>query len=47
MGEGEWSEQSGDLEKLIGHKPQTVTEYLRETYAAPKTSAPAPRKVSK
>lgn len=38
MGEGEWSDQSGDLEKLIGHKPQTVTEYLRETYAAPKTS---------
>jgi NAD(P)H dehydrogenase (quinone) len=37
MGEGEWSEQSGDLEKLIGHKPRTVTEYLRETYTAAKT----------
>jgi NAD(P)H dehydrogenase (quinone) len=45
MGEGEWSDQSGDLEKLIGHKPQTVTEYLRETYAAAKTPVPkTPRK---
>ncbi|QOY90325.1 SDR family oxidoreductase [Paludibaculum fermentans] len=34
MGAGEWSEQGGDLEKLIGRKPQTVTEYLRETYGA-------------
>jgi len=37
MGEGEWSDQSGDLEKLIDHKPQTVTEFLHETYAATKS----------
>ena len=43
MGEGEWSEQSGDLEKLIGHKPQTVAEYLRETYAGAKTPVPNTR----
>lgn len=47
MGDGEWSEQSGDLEKLIGHKPQKITEFLRETYAAAKAPAPTPGKVSK
>jgi NAD(P)H dehydrogenase (quinone) len=45
MNNGEWERQSGDLERLIGHKPQTATEYLREEYAAVKPPVPkTPRK---
>ncbi|MEZ0093639.1 SDR family oxidoreductase [Streptacidiphilus sp. EB129] len=29
MADGVWDTQSDDLEKLIGHKPQTASEYLR------------------
>ncbi len=29
---GEWEDTPGDLEKLIGRKPTTATEYLREVY---------------
>ena len=41
MNNGEWERQSGDLEKLIGHKPQTATEYLRDEY--PNVKHPAPK----
>lgn len=29
---GEWGEETGDLERLIGHKPTTAAEYLRDNY---------------
>ena len=29
---GEWSELTGDLERLIGRKPMTTVEYLRDNY---------------
>lgn len=32
---GEWDNPSGDLEKLLGRKPTTVSEYLRDHYPAP------------
>ena len=32
---GEWDNPSGDLEKLLGRKPTTVREYLRDNYPAP------------
>lgn len=32
---GEWDNPSGDLEKLLGRKPTTVREYLRDNYLAP------------
>jgi NAD(P)H dehydrogenase (quinone) len=31
---GEWEEQTGDLEKLIGRKPKTPTEFFRDEYLA-------------
>lgn len=31
---GEWSGETGDLEKLLGRKPMTVAEFLRTNYAA-------------
>ena len=43
MGEGEWSDQTGDLEKLIGHKPQTVTEFLRRNVCRRQGSDPKGR----
>lgn len=38
MAAGEWEDTPGDLEKLIGRKPTSATEYLRELYvpAAPR-----------
>ena len=30
---GEWDQVTGDLEKLIGHKPTTTEEYFRTLYA--------------
>lgn len=30
---GEWDGQTGDLERLLGRKPKTPTEYLRGNYA--------------
>jgi NAD(P)H dehydrogenase (quinone) len=32
MAAGEWDETPGDLEKLIGRKPTSAKEYLREVY---------------
>ena len=32
---GEWNNPSGDLEKLLGRRPTTVREYLRDNYPAP------------
>ena len=29
---GEWDQVSGDLEKLIGHRPTTAEEYIRSAY---------------
>jgi len=29
---GEWGELTGDLERLIGHKPITTAEFLRDNY---------------
>ena len=40
MNDGEWDSRGHDLEKLIGHKPQAVAEFLREEYAAAQTPAP-------
>lgn len=34
MAAGEWEDTPGDLAKLIGRKPTSVTEYLREVYGA-------------
>lgn len=31
---GEWDGQTGDLEKLLGRKPTTPTEFLRASYAS-------------
>jgi NAD(P)H dehydrogenase (quinone) len=31
---GEWGELTGDLERLIGHKPITTAEFLRDNYPA-------------
>ena len=31
---GQWDGQTGDLEKLLGRKPKTPTEFLRASYAA-------------
>ena len=28
----EWGELTGDLERLIGHKPITTAEFLRDNY---------------
>jgi NAD(P)H dehydrogenase (quinone) len=38
MAAGEWEDTPGDLEKLIGRKPTSAAEYLREVYvpAAPR-----------
>lgn len=41
MAAGEWQEQGNDLEKLLGRKPETATDYLRDQYL-PKATAPAP-----
>jgi NAD(P)H dehydrogenase (quinone) len=30
MNQGEWEEETNDLELLIGHKPMTPAEYLQE-----------------
>lgn len=32
MNDGEWADQTKDLENLIGHKPQTGFEYFRDDY---------------
>jgi NAD(P)H dehydrogenase (quinone) len=32
MNAGEWQQQTGDLERLIGRKPKTAEEYLRADY---------------
>jgi NAD(P)H dehydrogenase (quinone) len=32
MNAGEWEERAPDLEKLIGHKPTTATEFFRDHY---------------
>lgn len=41
MAAGEWQDTPGHLEKLIGHKPKTAAEYLRDDYL-PQATAPAP-----
>jgi len=41
MAAGEWQEQGNDLEKLLGRKPETAAEYLKNEYL-PKATAPAP-----
>jgi NAD(P)H dehydrogenase (quinone) len=35
MNEGEWEEQTSDLETLLGRKPTTPTEYFRMEYLKP------------
>lgn len=35
---GEWGELTGDLERLIGHKPMTTSEFLRDNYPTPVAS---------
>ena len=32
---GEWSKQTGDLEKLLGRKPMTAAKFFRASYPAP------------
>ncbi|TCU18251.1 SDR family oxidoreductase [Rhizobium sullae] len=38
---GEWGDLTGDLERLIGHKPLTTAEYLRHNYPTPVPSIEA------
>ncbi len=38
---GEWDEQPGDLERLIGHKPTATASFLRESFDVSATR-PAP-----
>jgi NAD(P)H dehydrogenase (quinone) len=38
---GEWGELTGDLERLIGRKPITTAEYLRNNYPTPVASIDA------
>jgi NAD(P)H dehydrogenase (quinone) len=38
---GEWDEQPGDLESLLGRPPTTMTEFLRATYPATTAGASA------
>ncbi|RYZ77135.1 MAG: NAD-dependent epimerase/dehydratase family protein [Proteobacteria bacterium] len=33
MTKGEWGDLGGDLERLIGRKPKTTADYLREVYS--------------
>ncbi|HBP31756.1 MAG TPA: NAD(P)-dependent oxidoreductase [Advenella kashmirensis] len=40
---GEWSDLTGDLERLIGHTPLTTAEYLRDNYPTPVSSIEAAR----
>lgn len=35
---GEWGELTGDLERLIGHKPMTTSEFLHDNYPTPVAS---------
>jgi hypothetical protein len=32
MNAGEWADQTGDLETLIGRKPKTAAEFFRDDY---------------
>lgn len=41
MAAGEWEDTPGDLEKLIGRKPTSAADYLREVYVPASASPPA------
>ncbi|PKA44097.1 SDR family oxidoreductase [Rhizobium sullae] len=41
---GEWGDLTGDLERLIGHKPLTTAEYLRHNYPTPVPSIEAAKR---